>query len=565
MTRTDDNSVTFTCPRCMSWLKAPSSLAKSRRRCPRCQLVVEVPQQSRKRTKGEEYGLQREAGQQATAQPAYIHVSCHVCHTPMYGTVEQIGQELVCPDCGASTALPPPTDSAKPTGRQVVLEEYPLLDEAYPTAANRHAEEKSQIRVFCPRCNTMMYAEEGQVGQKMVCPDCGTATIVPRPTEKPAKKVREIGQYALVNEIDRTTGETPAGQQSYIVACCSLCQTRLDVTADQAGKTLICPDCGRPVVVPFGSGAGQGRWASDTSTTWAEPPEPPARPEFVPHRDYRDPEMVAEREAELAEREQAARLGTRGVLPPALFFSGTLGFAFSEELVGRTLSLMALAILTPVLLGFGFGGGPVEAGGGAAAAIVAVGQLLLVACSTGFLLAWIVTASTCGLAILHNTAYGNDDIRDIPNALALEGLANPIYLIFAVIYGALPGVFVVGCWRPSPISQLLVISISQLIFAPICLLSMLETGFMLNPLSPRVWRSVLRSWPAWGLFYVLGFALVAITIAVSAASVAVGGHYLGIVVSGVLNTMAWLVYFRLLGRLAWFCAGCSAEERSDEK
>ena len=488
MARTDDTSLHFTCPRCLSWLKAPSSSANSRHRCPRCQLVIEVPQQSRKPVKDEGYGLQQEAGPLPAAQPAYIPVICHVCHT-------------------------------------------------------------------------RMYAEEDQVGQRLVCPDCDMPTIVPRPAEKSAKKPRsadEIGQYALVNEVDRTTGETPAAQRSYVVACCSLCQTRLDVTTDQAGQTLVCPDCGRPVVVPCqpkdNAGAGQGRGASDTSSTWIEPPEPPTRPDFVPNRDYRDPEMVAEREAKLAEQERVARLATHRIPPLKLFFVDTFSFPFSQELLGRTLSLIATAILTPPLLGFAFAGGPVEAGGFADAAVW-IGKMLFAAIGMGLLLTWIVTASAYGLAILRDTAYGNDAVRNYPNVLTLEGLTDSVYIIFAIIFGALPGVFIVRLWNPSEISELLGISISQLLFAPICLLSMLETNSLLNPLSLSIWRSVWRSWRAWALFYLLSFVIVTIVITLQAASVSLGGPALGIVVSGVVATIAWIAYFRLLGRLAWFCSG----------
>lgn len=548
MAHSDNTSLHFTCPRCMSSLKSPPNLAKSKHRCPRCQLVIEVPEQSRKPVKADGYGLQHDAGPRPTAQPAYIPVICHVCHTRMYGAPEQIGQALVCPDCGTATVVQPPTGSPHPAAKHVTLEEYPLLDEVHPAAGDRHAYEKSLIRVMCDRCNTMMYAEANQVGQKLICPDCGTSTIVPRPDDKLAKKPHEIDQYPLVNEVDRTAGEKPAGEQSYIVACCSLCQTRLDVSLDQAGRTLTCPDCGRPVVVPSKVETGQGRGARDTSTTWHEPPEPPARPEFVPNRDYRDPKMLAEREAERIEQERAARLGTRGIPPLQLFFAGTFTFPFSPEPLGRSLSLMGFAILTPVMLGFGLGDFGANIG-------LWIGQLFVVLCAAGLLLAWIVTASAFGLAILRGTADGVDVIRHYPNVLALEGLLEPVYLVFAVIYGATPGMFLLSWWQPSGISGILGIGISQLLFTPICLLSMLEANTLLNPFSPPVWRSVIHSWLAWAIFYVLSFALIIAMIAIQTAAVALGGPILGIIVAGVTVTMAWIVYFRLLGRLAWFCSG----------
>jgi hypothetical protein len=142
MTHTDDASLHFTCPRCMSSLKAPPKLAKSKHRCPRCQLVIEVPEQSRKSVKADGYGLQQDAGPRPTTEPAYIPVICHVCHTRMYGAAEQIGQAMVCPDCGTATVVPPPTGSSHPAAKHVTYEEYPLLDEVHPAAGDHHVYEK---------------------------------------------------------------------------------------------------------------------------------------------------------------------------------------------------------------------------------------------------------------------------------------------------------------------------------------------------------------------------------------------------------------------------------------
>lgn len=558
MPHSDETTVHFTCPRCMSWLKAPARMAKLRRRCPRCQLVVEVPGESRKPINAEGYGLQQGSASQPATPPDYIPVVCHLCHTRMYGTVAQVGQTLVCPDCGTSAVIPPPPASRTSAAKQVMFEEYSVLDEAQPISNARHDYEKSLIRVFCPRCNTMMYAEANQVGQELVCPDCRTPTKVPHRSEQSANQAHEIGSYALIGEVAQTSGETLEAEQTHLMACCSLCGTRLDVTSDQAGQTLVCPDCGRPVVVPSSTEKGQGRGAIGVNKIWSELP---VIPEYVPHRDYRDPEMVAAREA--AERDghrQADDLGRPSMRPLRLLFIGTFSFPFSQDTLGRTMSLAATAVLGPFLLAFGFAGGAVEAGGWADAAVW-IGKMMFAVSGMGILVAWIVTASVCGLAILRGTAYGSDVIEDYPNVLALEGLVEPVYVVFAAIFGALPGAVVLTGRHLSEDSAFLGIGISQFLFTPICLLSMLETGFVLNPFSVRVWQSVWCSRQAWGLFYVLSLALVAGAIVIEAATVAIGGWIMGTIVCGAVVTLTWLIYFRLLGRLAWFCSG---EQHSEE-
>lgn len=550
MTR-NDNSLHFTCPRCMSWLKASPHMAKSRHRCPRCQLVVEVPEKSQHRPKEDGYGVQKEP----TASPApptnYIPVICHVCHTRMYGTVEQVGQELACPDCSTKNIVPPPTAAPMPPpARQVHREEYALLDTWQGTSGVKAVEGHSLIRIICPQCSTMMYAHADQIGMKLVCPDCEMPVVVPRPEDPHAQKHGDVGQYALLNEVDRTTGETPAAERTYIAVNCPRCNTRMQADLDQVGQTLTCPDCSTKVVVPSPrtgqTWEGQGRATSEINKTWSEPP---ARPDFVANKDYRDPEMVAEREAERAAREEAAQQAAQGWPPLRLFFAGTFTVPFSQDLLGRTLGLMAYAIVTPVLLGLGFGGGQ------SGSEVEWIGRLFFVLSAAGLLLFWIVTASAFGLAILRETAFGNEQIQHCPNLLALEGVFDVIYVVFALIYGALPGLFLAGLTPPIQLYAQLCVNLSQFVFTPICLLAMLEAGSLLKPLSPPIWRTVWNSWQAWVVFYMVSFAMFVATIALQVTAMNIGGPVLGIMVSGVVNTVVWLAYFRLLGRLAWFCSG----------
>ncbi len=50
----------------------------------------------------------------------------------MYGTAEQVGQELVCPDCGTPTVVRPPAVQSHESGADAALlpvhEEYGLLE-----------------------------------------------------------------------------------------------------------------------------------------------------------------------------------------------------------------------------------------------------------------------------------------------------------------------------------------------------------------------------------------------------------------------------------------------------
>jgi hypothetical protein len=67
----------------------------------------------------------------------------------------------------------------------------------------------------------------------------------------------------------------------------------------------------------------------------------------------------------------------------------------------------------------------------------------------------------------------------------------------------------------------------------------------------------------WGRFYLSTALLVlaAATISVLAMPAGGGGQLWGnaaIAVVSVMSSLVWLIYFRLLGRLAWFCADRTA-------
>ena len=116
----------------------------------------------------------------------------------MYGTVEQVGQKLTCPDCGTASVVPPPRAVAKATAAPAAVDVYPLASEAGPTAGAPRASEQSYVAVICHRCGTRLLATLDQVGDTLLCPDCGMANIVPPPPEKKQKAKKEaVASYRM--------------------------------------------------------------------------------------------------------------------------------------------------------------------------------------------------------------------------------------------------------------------------------------------------------------------------------------------------------------------------------
>ncbi len=95
---------------------------------------------------------------------------------------------------------------------------------------------------------------------------------------------------------------------------------------------------------------------------------------------------------------------------------------------------------------------------------------------------------------------------------------------------------------------------------------MLEKSSPLAAISWPVFRSLGTAWRGWAGFYLAAVALLAaagnVVLAVRRA-----GEFWGIIVSSPVIVIVWFIYFRLLGRLAWYCGehgGVEVEADADE-
>ena len=127
-------------------------------------------------------------------------------------------------------------------------------------------------------------------------------------------------------------------------------------------------------------------------------------------------------------------------------------------------------------------------------------------------------------------------------------------MLSGLAIGIVPGLVAAPLWDWLGWPKLLMMAVTAIVLFPVLLLSMLETNSPMAPVSPPVWESVLRAWRAWGLFYLITVPA-GVIVCVLAAITLHNSVVLGAIVASILLTAAWMTYFRLLGRLAWFCAG----------
>ena len=124
MASNDEASLGLTCPRCLASLQVSSLLAGKQCRCPHCQLVARRAETDGDGGRSEEPPLGQDERPPPAGQATYIPVVCPICHTRMYGTIEQVGQKLSCPDCGTASVVPPPPAVAKATAVPAAVDVY---------------------------------------------------------------------------------------------------------------------------------------------------------------------------------------------------------------------------------------------------------------------------------------------------------------------------------------------------------------------------------------------------------------------------------------------------------
>ena len=522
MTRPDNHTLRFACPRCMSPLKARLELAGTWQRCPRCQLRVKVPEKTLLSPPIEEYALR-----EPETPPAV-------------------------PPVVAPPVVPPPVASASPQAR--------ASPEAPPVGpVEQRSADEGLIRVQCLLCGTLMYATEDQIGQKITCPDCQVPAVVTRPIKAPPRQYRsasEIGEYALSGRSVRSAAGGPAEPQDGVTVSCPVCHSQLRAGLDQVGTKIACGDCGTVLIVPppppeavavqKADGPGEyGPAAGSDANVWGAAPA------------NSTPAPVAEKPRVAAAVERALELDAeRPKMPRWLFLDGTFTFPFTFGALAFTFVLATWVIL-PIWLGkTAIELAKVEL------ATTFFGSAFVGAVAVVLGTMWFALASACALSVVRDTSNGCDKIETWPDLAFIDWIVEPLFLFNSISLSVLPCLGITW-WTTRSVELTGWAALSGFFLFPIFLLSMLDKNSLLAVLSPAIFRTFWRAWTGWVRFYFLTALLMAALIGVSLAAYAVGPNCAVIAVAIGLG-IGWMIYFRMLGRLAWFCTVRTAVVEPEE-
>jgi DNA-directed RNA polymerase subunit RPC12/RpoP len=440
-----------------------------------------------------------------------------------------------------------------------------------------------------------MLATPDQVGERLVCPDCETPAIVPPPEEVVSHAPQPVTPSRDPNDVYDISQPGPApsahaapAPRSYIAAICPVCHTRLDVTEDKVGTIIECPDCGtrfavhRPKAAPpqpnpldeIGEEYGV---APPMEVAQRKPAVMEPGDLVIDSEEHRTVEERRGLEEEWKNFNQQLRSGWQASPTPAAavaaavaasaepekeptesFFSGVFTFPFYRSSIAYwvALSLGLMFVVLPPTFAYMMA---IKQTGGPEWTWVIVASAL--ACIAGLI--WILMTSSSCLAILQDTAEGCDEVENWPEGQIFEWLFDAAYILTALLLATAAGltvsrllVWIGHPWWPSAI-------VVGWVMFPFILVSMLEAGSPLLPFSVPIVRSLLLAWWAWFLFYLETTLLVAVVGGLGAA-VTVYTHHWGSPVAIVLAVAVLMIYFRLVGRLIWFCSHEGVLEDEDK-
>jgi DNA-directed RNA polymerase subunit M/transcription elongation factor TFIIS len=543
---TAEQFIYFGCPQCTSPLRAPARSVGKRQRCPRCQFVVEVPAKSR-RTDFEEYGFNENAAD-ANAEPE-VAFACPVCRTRMTAPKEQIGQKQNCPDCRTPVTVPAPLPE-RLRKQAAPVEAYTVSEEFNPAAPV--VPQVEYIAVHCGRCGTLMQIKPDRVGSKVQCPDCQKIMVVEAPHEhRKLEASSTTDSYAVSEESVQPPPDSVANQEHVSFHCD--CGTRLQSLVREAGQQVTCPDCGRGMIVPP---PRRKRPKPDLSKEIDGEYETPldSAGEEQTSATFQPPLWFSDRFRKMLDAKGESTAKSRP--PPMPLISGVFDFPWRRGCLEKWIWLSAGATLFAEMGVFGWNLGRgigLSAGIGASGPAVLSMLFMLLAGVLGVCWAGVFIINL--LTILGDTAAGADEVGHWPEAVAfIDWVGNTFFVVNSLVLSVLVGQGVGWLLRQVQLPGIYAMIGVPAVLFPFVLLSMLEANSPLVPISKVMFDSLDHKWRDWSLFYLESILLMAVIGVSGITAMLLGNPFAAIHVLAITAVTCLMIYFRLLGRLAWCCA-----------
>ena len=342
------------------------------------------------------------------------------------------------------------------------------------------------VTVVCPTCRARLSPRRELIGKRVRCPDCGVPVRV---SEQATKSAHFAGESTAASEYRLSETDQPGEQPKTVLTTCGTCGARLYPRVELVGKRVKCPDCFKPVLVrppPKEYAVKQQRPAVEYRLNAEPAPNPLAQ--FISTEPIEDPLFESE---------------PPPPPPRRWYFSGVFSFPWYPGTLGRwcTLTLFFLVanpLATVLLVSL-----PTLSGDHNVGSAIMV-PFMLALCGIVWSLTMAV-ACGCVVAVIRDTASGNDEVADWSDAEIYEGLWRIPYIVFPwIVAGALAyGLYFVltAAWpgdasRIEPWARLLGTIVVFAVY-PMMVLAALEQGGWWLVYSPDVMRLIFGFLGGW--------------------------------------------------------------------
>jgi hypothetical protein len=238
----------------------------------------------------------------------------------------------------------------------------------------------------------------------------------------------------------------------------------------------------------------------------------------------------------------------RPILPRWPLFTGVFPFLFSNGVPVRWLGISIGYAFTVSMVLTGIA---VAWSGG----LGAIAGMCMFAAGAGLTMIITSIAFSMFLAIVAESSEGSKEVHNWPPLF--DWFGDFFAFAVAAVISGFPGWAICYLLPLDPLLETAIFAGSIVLCFPIALLSQLDIGSMWGVLSPKVVKSLARCPFSWLTFFALTglIAFLCIVVTYLAAQLQIGM----VLIAAPLGTAAFILYGRLLGRLAWRLAEAMAE------
>jgi hypothetical protein len=474
----------------------------------------------------------------STANPPPA-ICCPHCQAQLKAVALPSGTPVKCPTCGQTFTYTAPGAAPNPQSANRNPQAPPTVDPLMLGPVAQPAAAKStDIAIVCRLCGTRMYAPAAKIGGTMPCPDCHTVNEIKPPREAAPKRAGPSLEGAEEYDLS-DPGERPTYRPLVAARGDYAELAQFEPGAHPPGWSE--PHPSDAVGPPKDSADDELKLAApveriETKVSFPLPP-PGAALVDGPGSKQPDDRLLG----------YGVDLKQPGAWKRAPFLLGLVGFlTYASTLVrlfSYAIGLALAAFLTRLAIE-------------SAAASSSFGQLSAVIWSMTAAIwwgLWLAPFSSCLLAIVQDTANGQDEVTGWPDWNAFDWIGSALYFPAAGFLAGLPGALVASglvAGGMPPIAAPLLVLVSWVVLFPLVIYSMLAEASLLTPFSSRTSRSLKIAGDAWMLFYVYSIAI-GLVVAVSYGLASL--DYVAAQAGGAVGVVtAAFIYCRVLGRLLWF-------------